>query len=453
MYTSIVSNGGHHDHGCHVPHSRYEHWTQGSLVGFLLSYILEPSLIGRVMRLFDFILENMEPILEEWVRFARGVQPPEGDMDVAELRDHAEEMLRAIAADMKTPQTLWERSDKARGNKPKEEGCTAAEIHAAARLASGFSIKLLAAEYRALRASVLDRWLWEHESLRPEEVKDLMRFNEAIDQALAEAISRYSEIVEMEQHVFLSILGHDLRTPLQALSQGAEYLMHARDIDDDVAQTGARMLNSVNRMVRMIDNLQDFTQSRISGEIPISPTETDLSAIAEQVVAEFCLNNPDCTVHSEVKGDCKGHWDPVRMAQIYQNLISNALQYGDRARTVVVTTQGDSAEVVIRVHNEGMPIPEQEQAQLFDLFRRHAQLSEEEKNYRKNLGLGLYIVREIVSAHGGSITLTSTEAEGTDFVIRLPKESARGSARPHQSRLAHIKNLSLPRKPGSTRLH
>lgn len=405
------------------------------------------------MRLFDFILQNMESILTEWESFARKIQPSEGDMEVSELRDHAEEMLRVIVADMQVPQTLWERSDKSQGDKPRGAGHTAAEIHAADRLISGFSIDLLAAEYRALRASVLDLWLWEHERLQPDQVGDLVRFNEAIDQSLAEAIGRYSEIVQMEQHVFLSILRHDLRAPLQSVSLGAQSLMHAKDVSSGVAQSGARMLNSVNRMVRMIDNLQDFTQTRINGGIQITPTLTDLSPVAEQVVAEFCLNNPDCSIHGEVKGDCKGYWDAGRMAQIYQNLISNALQYGERDKAIIVTTEDDSTEVVIRVHNDGVPIPEREQERLFDLFRRHA-FAESENNSNRNLGLGLYIVREIVSAHGGTIAVTSTETEGTDFVVRLPKEpEARQSVKSHKSRLPPVTNLGLPRKADNSRLH
>jgi signal transduction histidine kinase len=229
--------------------------------------------------------------------------------------------------------------------------------------------------------------------------------------------------------------------------------MHAKDMDS-VTQSGARMLNSADRMARMIDNLQDFTQSRISGEIPILPKETDLSGVAEQVVAEFCLNSPDCTVRNEIRGDCKGRWDAVRMARIYQNLISNALQYGDRDKAILVATEGGSTDVVIRVHNEGEPIPEQEQARLFDVFYRYVLQVEDTGIPHRNLGLGLYIVREIVSAHGGSIAVTSTKAEGTDFVIRLPREPAdRQPAKPHESQAVPVTNPRLPRKPDGTRLH
>lgn len=396
------------------------------------------------MRLFDFILENMESILKEWENFAREIQPAESDMDVNVLRDHVEDMLRVMAADMQRPQTLWERSDKAMGKKPREPGDTAAETHAVSRLASGFSINLLAAEYRALRASVLDLWLWDHKSWQPEDFSDLMRFNEAIDQALAESLDRYTKIVQMEQNLFLGILGHDLRTPLQSISYGAEYLMYAKDMDSRAAQTGVRMHNSVKRMTEMIDNLLDFTQSRISGGMQIAPAESDLSDIAKQVVEEFCSNNPGCLIHNETKGNCRGYWDAGRVAQVYQNLISNALQYGDPDKAVIVTSEGNPAEVVIRVHNDGAPIPEPDQERLFDPLHRSVS-AEDEKKSRKNLGLGLYIVREIVSAHCGTITVTSTEAEGTDFVVRLPKdlEAACRSVKTHKSRVARASNFTF----------
>lgn len=406
------------------------------------------------MRLFDFILKNMEPILKEWENFARDRQPAGGDMEVGELRDHAEEMLRVIAADMQTPQTLWERAEKSRGNKPRQDADTAAEIHAVSRLASGFSINLVAAEYRALRASVLDLWLWEHERLSPDEVGDLIRFNEAIDQALGESIDRFTEVVEMEQNVFLGILGHDLRTPLQAISNGAQYLMYADDTDSKAAQLGARMQNSVKRMVEMIDSLLDFTQSRIGGGMRIAPAETDLGEVSRQVIEELRSNNPGRVIHSELKGNCRGDWDAARIAQIYQNLINNALQYGDRDKPVIVTSEGYPAEAVIRIHNEGNPIPEQERERLFDLLHRHTR-AEREENAHRNLGLGLYIVREIVAAHCGAITVTSTRAEGTDFVVRLPKdlEAACRSVKSYQSRAARAENFNLPDGRADNRLH
>lgn len=369
------------------------------------------------MKLDKFILQNMETILVEWENFARGIQPPDGDMNVGELRDHAGDMLKTMALDLATPQTEYKRMEKSKGNKPKLKGETAPETHADDRWTSGFSIDHLVSEYRALRASVLRLWLLESR-YNSEEVEDVIRFNEAVDQALAESVNRYSEAVQTAQDVLLGILGHDLRTPLQFLGSSAQYLIHAPNMDSRQAELGARMYNSVMRMKSMLDNLLDFTQSRIGGGLRISPKDTDLAEVSTQVVAEFRPSCPSRVIHHEVIGDCRGEWDASRIGQVYQNLISNALQYGFPESDVVVSTRGSAQEVVLSVHNEGRPIPEQELEHMFGLLHRHA----EENTSGTNLGLGLYITQEIVTAHQGTISVISSEAEGTTFRVRLPKK-------------------------------
>jgi signal transduction histidine kinase len=368
------------------------------------------------MKLDKFIFQNMETILIEWENFARGIQPSGGDMNVGELRDHAGEMLKTMALDLATPQTEHKRMEKSKGNKPRLKGETAPETHADDRWTSGFSIDLLAAEYRALRASVLRLWLQESR-YNSDEVEDVIRFNEAVDQALAESVTRYSEAVQTAQDVLLGILGHDLRTPLQFLGNSAQYLIHAPN-DSRQAELGARMYNSVIRMKSMLDNLLDFTQSRIGGSLRISPKDTDLAEVSTQVVAEFQPSCPSRVIHHEVSGDCRGEWDASRIGQVYQNLISNALQYGSPESALVVSTRGSLQEVVLSVHNEGRPIPEQELEHIFGLLHRHA----EKDTLNTNLGLGLYITREIVKAHQGTIDVISNQAEGTTFIVRLPKK-------------------------------
>jgi signal transduction histidine kinase len=369
------------------------------------------------MKLDKFILQNMEAILTEWENFARDIQPADGDMSILELRDHAEAVLRAMAADLVTPQTEHKREEKSKGNKPRLKADTAPETHADDRWTSGFSISLLVAEYRALRASVLRLWL-KGGQYNVDELEDATRFNEAIDQALAESVARYSKSVQTAQDVLLGILGHDLRTPLQLLGTSAQYLIHAPNMESGHVELGTRMFNSVMRMQTMLDNLLDFTQSRIGGGVRITPVETDLAEISTQVVVEFQPSNPGRVIHNEVSGDCRGAWDASRIGQVYQNLIGNALQYSSPDSDLVVSTQGSSQEVVLSVHNEGRPIPEEEQNRMFDLLHRH----NGEDTSNKNLGLGLYITREIVQAHQGTISVASTEAEGTTFSVRLPKE-------------------------------
>jgi signal transduction histidine kinase len=370
------------------------------------------------MKLHQFILENMEQILSEWVSFARSIQP--GPMTNKELRDHAEEMLRTIAKDVATYQTEFERSEKSKGHKPHVQGETPAEIHADCRLNSGFTIDLLASEYRALRASVLKLWFVDNKCNNQEQANELIRFNEAIDQALAESITRYTESIILSQDIFLGVLGHDLRDPLSSISAGAQFLMSGGEQESRPVRLGSQMYTSVLRMNKMLDNLLNFTQSRIGGGLKISLVPTDLAQISNQVVDEFLLSHPKRVIHNTVIGDCTGNWDADRLSQAYQNLVSNALQYGSIESAVAVVTEAHEDYVVFTVQNDGVPIPEQNQNQIFDLMHRVPSV-DAERNMKKNLGLGLYIVREIVTAHHGDISVSSTEEKGTIFRVELPR--------------------------------
>ena len=370
------------------------------------------------MKLHQFILENMEIILSEWVSFARSIQP--GPMTNKDLRDHAEEMLRTIAKDVATSQTEFERSEKSKGHLPHTDGETAAEIHADCRLNSGFTIDLLASEYRALRASVLKLWFIDNKCSSQEQANELIRFNEAIDQALAESITRYTESIILSQDIFLGVLGHDLRDPLSSIGAGAQFLMRGGEQEARSVRLGSQMYTSVLRMNKMLDNLLNFTQSRIGGGLKVSLAPTDLALISKQVVDEFLLSHPKRVIHNTVIGDCTGNWDADRLSQAYQNLVSNALQYGSIESAVAVVTESHEDYIVFTVQNDGVPIPEQNQNQIFDLMHRVPSV-DAERNMKKNLGLGLYIVREIVTAHHGDISVSSTEEKGTIFRVQLPR--------------------------------
>lgn len=375
------------------------------------------------MRLHEFIVANMEHILSEWVSFARSIQPI--TMTTKDLRDHAEEMLNTIAKDLANSQTEHERSEKSKGHQPRTEGDTPAEIHADCRLRSGFSIELLASEYRALRASVLKLWLAENSCSSKQEAEELIRFNEGIDQALAESIARYTEAILLSHDIFLGVLGHDLRDPLNSIGVGAQLLNASGDQDSHSAKLGSQMYNTVLRMNKMLDNLLDFTQSRIGGGLPIFTSEVDLAQISEGVVSEFRLSHPNRLINNYADANCVGNWDAGRLSQIYQNLISNALQYGSMESAITVTTKDHDDHVVYTVQNYGVLIPEQNQHQIFDLMHRIPN-GDAERNFNKNLGLGLYIVREIVTAHHGVISVSSTPENGTIFRVQLPKNNLVG---------------------------
>lgn len=370
------------------------------------------------MKLHQFILENMDQILVEWVNFARSIQPTK--MTTKELRDHAVEMLTTIAKDVATSQTEYERSEKSKGRQPHGEGDTPAEIHADCRLNSGFTIDLLASEYRALRASVLKLWFAENTCSTQEQAEELIRFNEAIDQALAESITRYTESMILSQDIFLGVLGHDLRDPLNSIGAGAQFLLHGKQSDERSIRLGSQMYTSVLRMNKMLDNLLNFTQSRIGGGLKIVHEIVDLALISKQVIEEFHLSHSNRIIHNEINGDCTGNWDGGRLSQAYQNLISNALQYGSMESAISVTTTGFEDHIIFTVRNDGTPIPFDSQRTIFNLMHRIPHV-EEERNMKKNLGLGLYIVREIVTAHHGDISVTSSDSDGTIFRVQLPK--------------------------------
>jgi signal transduction histidine kinase len=198
----------------------------------------------NTIRLGDFIHKNMEVILTGWEAFARTIKPPALTMDSTTLRDHAEVVLTAIAKDLGEPQTQKQQSDKSKDLAPRNPKLSPAEQHAEARLVSGFTIEQLFSEYRALRASVLHLW---HESSKEgliSDPEDIARFNEAIDQAIAESLSRYSKLLKTSQDMFLAILGHDLRNPLSTTSMSAIALMRFENVSDKIISTATRIYNS-----------------------------------------------------------------------------------------------------------------------------------------------------------------------------------------------------------------
>ena len=177
------------------------------------------------MRLADFIKRDMEPILAQWEAFAATLMPAAGSMAPADLRDHARQILDAVVKDISSPQTKEEQREKSLGRAPRliEAPETAAQTHALLRARRGFDINQLAAEYRALRASVLRLWI---DDCRPDvpDLNDMVRFNEAIDQAIAESVGFFNDQVEQSRNLFLGMLGHDLRSPLQTIQSTASHL-------------------------------------------------------------------------------------------------------------------------------------------------------------------------------------------------------------------------------------
>ena len=374
------------------------------------------------MRLADFIATNSEPIIAEWEAFAATCGPVASTMDRAELRDHAMEMLRNIVTDLQTPQTETEQTEKSKGNAaPSPEGIdTPAEVHGAGRAVSGFTVGEMVSEYRALRASVIRLWTIVNGSLTGADLEDLMRFNETIDQSLAESITRYTQDLDHSKEMFLAILGHDLRTPLGAVIMASQFMLETAELEEPHLTLTTRIARSARRMNHMVGDLLDFTRSRLGSGVPIVRKEMDLAKEASHAVEEIAAAHPESILQLNASGDLRGDWDCARISQVLANLLGNAVQHGSAKTMISVTARGEAKEVVLQVHNRGPAIPAPELPGLFSPLKRLSS-GEPAARHSGSLGLGLYIAERIVTAHGGSIDVNSSDDAGTFFTVRLPR--------------------------------
>ncbi|MES2759978.1 MAG: HAMP domain-containing sensor histidine kinase [Pseudomonadota bacterium] len=380
------------------------------------------------MRLARFIRENIETILQEWEDFAVSLHTLAA-ANKQKLRDHAEQMLMVICTDLDTHQDEQDSVDKSKGKAPAVAKDTAAETHAEDRLHSGFTIEELTAEYRAMRASVLRLWQRREKGADELAVQDMLRFNEAIDQALTESVARYSSMMRDSQNVFLAILGHDVRNPLGAIRMGAQYLLLDEALPERYHTVAARIVGSTKRVTEIVSDLIDYSTGNLGSGMPIKPVAMDFAPECHQVVDEIRALHPDRAVELDVSGDMHVVWDGARMTQALSNLVANAVQHGKGGHPVWVTVKGGD-DVVISVQNMGAAIEPSRMRAMFDPAQHFAirSASERSGSDADNLGLGLYIAREIVTAHGGTISVTSTESAGTSFTVTLPRAATAAAA-------------------------
>jgi PAS domain S-box-containing protein len=243
-----------------------------------------------------------------------------------------------------------------------------------------------------------------------ERMRDLAAQNAALEEK-----SR----IQQFQERFLAILGHDLRNPLAAIDMGLGILRQRSD-DSTSLRILERIESSSRRMSRMIQQILDLTRSRLAGGIQVNPQAMDLQSVLSSTVDELRTAYPGSVIELECP-PLAGKWDADRLEQVFSNLIGNALVHGGTDGSVSIAASSRDSVVSVTVHNEGPPIPEHLGHSLFDPFRRGDRESRSSKT--AGLGLGLYISRELVAAHGGSIEFESSPARGTTFCVTLPKES------------------------------
>jgi PAS domain S-box-containing protein len=247
----------------------------------------------------------------------------------------------------------------------------------------------------------------------------------AIANHLASVTARFTAIAKLEETIryndlFSGVLAHDLRNPLGAITTSAQMvLMRQEGEGDRNSKPLSRILASGQRMMRMIDQLLDLTRARAGGGIRVEPCETNLADLCEQAIGELEVAYPSWRIQRQVVGDQAGSWDVDRLLQVISNLVSNAGQHGQADGVIGVILDGRRADAVtLEVHNDGS-VPEAILPTLFDPFRG----TRNRRDYSRGLGLGLFIVNEIVRAHGGTVRVVSTVADGTTFTVRLPRRT------------------------------
>ncbi|MGZ9271749.1 MAG: sensor histidine kinase [Candidatus Binatia bacterium] len=368
----------------------------------------------------EFIKANLDEIIQEWVAFAATILP-EKQFDDVQLRDDAAEMLMTIAREIETDQTTSQQTAKSQGLAPRSLQDTSAETHSLVRLGQGFNQVQVISEFRALRGTVIRLWLNSSPEIDGPAMYQLVRFNEGIDQAVCESAGRFMKKVNESTDFAVAVLAHDLRNPLNAIMSVAQLLEAANNLinEDNRRMFGSEILESGKQMARLINNLLDFTRTRLGQSLPVRRVEIDLAPVCRNTVAEIAAAYPDRTIQLDCPKHLLGCFDGTRISQMVSNLVANAIQHGDPRTPVIVKVSLGGQNIIFQIHNEGTPIEASALATIFE-----TPIGQRDKGARGNdfghLGIGLFVVKKIIEAHSGTITVSSTAAAGTTFVASLP---------------------------------
>ena len=221
----------------------------------------------------------------------------------------------------------------------------------------------------------------------------------------------------------IGIVGHDLRAPLSTVAMATGLMLRRGTLSEVDAKTTARIARSADRMSKIVSQLLDFTRARLGGGIAIDPRPMDFADVCAEVIAEIETVHPDRTLCYEKEGDTRGVWDRERLAQVVSNLVGNAIQHGQVDGAVDVQLREGPDAITLTVHNQGPAIADDLLPLIFDPFRRRSDHAPS-KGEGAGLGLGLYICREMIRAHGGEITVQSSDGAGTTFTVLLPRSAS-----------------------------
>jgi signal transduction histidine kinase len=357
---------------------------------------------AAVSVLADYLRAHKQALTTEYAREARNESSDLRGLPLSQLVDHFPEFLGAFADWIEGRDATTARYVEA-----------LAEGHALQRLSIGFDLGGLVAEYAAMRR-VLMRHLLSIDT-PGDRTAALLRVDEGLDRAIWESVRRYSAARDKLRDRFLGILGHDLRSPLQSALLSARLVERGGLDQEQLRAALARVVRGVTRMNGMVGDLLEFARAQMGGTMPVRLQLTDMGELCRTVVDEAQDRSADRAITYTTDGDLRGHWDPERVRQAVANLLSNAMEHGTGPVTARAF-EGDGGRAVYTVVQNPGQIPEAQRAQLFEPYTRQMESG------RKGLGLGLFIVQQIVLAHGGTCTVDSNAEVGTRVTLRWPRE-------------------------------
>lgn len=372
----------------------------------------------------EALVARRQDILERWLEAAAEQPFHQGRREHA-VTDHIPRLFDALVDLMRRTAPRWV---NARAPLDDPAVLDAAKSHARMRAEQGLQPADIVVEFRLLRHEIL-RALRQH---LPDNVPTTdvvgaeLLVNDALDGAISTGLEALVQRINEARDEFLALTLHEVRRPLtviRAAAQFAQRLLAQLEPDTPRAlDTLQRVISSTDEMARRLSRLLDASRIAL-GQLELSPAEADLAALVRETIERLDPESARRVRLTIQRGlDTRGRWDAEQLRQVVDNLLSNALKYSPPQSPVEVRLYGDAERVGLRVRDRGFGIPAEE---LPRLFQRYVRTSEAERRGIEGLGLGLYVSRGIVEAHGGCVWAESSGlGRGSTFYVELPRRVA-----------------------------
>jgi signal transduction histidine kinase len=378
------------------------------------------------MELETFIHQNFELIVQQSQAVVRSPLPTVNTLPDVSLRSLRCNLLDAIVNRMQkrqegTPEPQAELDYGISETKAAEHGVQCQHV--------GLDLSEVLGEFHVMRSRILDLWRNSGDIGDATEVLDQVdSFNRAVDLALEVSVQNYVRKVSASRDMFLAILAHDLRSPLHGIAMANNVLTSGVLPDAVRIQTAMRALRSAKIMDGLVTDFLEFTRSRLGVGIPVDRSICDLGQACQEALEVITASEPDREFVQQISGDMRLYADYARVRQVMSNLLNNAVQHGDRDTPVILTANGLQDAITLAVMNTGKPIAPAAARMIFEPFVQVPMTTSDViKRPTTNLGLGLFIAREIVRSHQGTVSVQSSADGKTIFTVRLPRMEAAAS--------------------------